>query len=70
MRLGGCNWAYYKIRRAREDKVLLSQLVAEAWNAQVHWVDEAWRVFCYSCTPTLFSSGSIHSLEGGEEVFR
>ena len=40
------------IRRAREDKVSSSQLVAGAWRAQVHGVDYAWRVFCYSCTPT------------------
>ena len=52
------------IRNAREDKILRSPLVAGAWRDQVHggklgleglllWV------FCYSCTPTLFSSGSI-----------
>ena len=32
MRLRGCNQAYYGIRRAREDKALLSQLVAGAWR--------------------------------------
>ena len=42
----------YVIQRAREDKASLSQLVAGAWKAQVHGVDYAWRVFCYSCTPT------------------
>ena len=40
------------IQRAREDKVSSSQLVAGAWRAQVHGIDYAWRVFCYSCTPT------------------
>ena len=42
----------YVIWRAKEDKVSSSQLVAGAWRAQVHGVDYAWRVFCYSCTPT------------------
>ena len=45
--------------KAREDKVPRSQLVAGAQRAPVHWVDQVWRVFCYLCTPTLFSSGSI-----------
>ena len=36
------------IQRASEDKASLSQLVTGAWKARVH----AWRVFCYSCTPT------------------
>ena len=39
VRLGGCNKVYCGIRRAREDKVSLSQLVARAWRAQVDWVD-------------------------------
>ena len=38
--------------KAREDKVPRSLLAAEAWRAQVHWVDYAWRVFCYSCALT------------------
>ena len=69
VRFGGCNRAYCGIRRAREDKVSLSQLVAGAQRAQVHWIDQAWRVFCYSCTPTLFSSELICRLEGGGKVF-
>ena len=46
-------------RKDREDKVPRSQLDAGVQRAQVHWIDYAWRVFCYSGTPTLFSSGSI-----------
>ena len=37
--------------------------------AQVHSVDQAWRVFCYSCTPTLFSSGSITAWRATERFF-
>ena len=46
-----------------------SPLVAGAWRAQVHWVNQAWRVFCYSCTPTLFSSGSISTWRVAERIF-
>ena len=35
----------------------------------MHWVDQAWKVYYYSCIPTLFFSGSFHRLEGGGEVF-
>ena len=63
-------YVYCGIQKAREDMVRLNQLVAGAWRAQVHSVDKAWRVFCYSCTQTLFSSGSFYRLEGGGEVFR
>ena len=59
VRLDGCNRAYCGIQIASEDKTPRSPLVVGAWRAQVHWVDQVWRVFCYSCTPTLFSSGSI-----------
>ena len=40
------------IWKAREHKAWRSQLVTRAWRAQVHGVDQAWRVFCYLCTPT------------------
>ena len=52
MRLGRCNRAYYEIRIASEDKTPRSSLVAGIWMAQEHWVDQAQRIFYYSCTPT------------------
>ena len=52
MRLGRCNWAYYEIRIASEDKTPRSLLVAGVWMAQEHWVDQVQRIFYYSCTPT------------------
>ena len=55
--------------KAREDKVPRSQLIAGAWNAQVHWVNQAWRTFCFSCTPTLFSSGSITAWRAMKRFF-
>ena len=50
-------------------KVSSSQLVARVWRAQVHWVDQAQRVFCYLCTPTLFSSRSITTWRAVEKFF-
>ena len=69
MRLGGCNQTYCGIQKAREDMTLRILLVAGAWRAQVHWVDQAWRAFCYSCTPTLFSSESILTQRVVERFF-
>ena len=36
---GGCNQAYCKIQRARQDTVLRSLVGVGAWRAYVHWVD-------------------------------
>ena len=57
------------ILRAREDKASSSQLVAQAWRAQVHGGRlglEGLLLFVYF---NLFSSGSIYHLEGSKEVF-
>ena len=67
--IGGCNRAYCGIWKVREDMTLRSLLVVGAWRVQVHWVDQAWRVFCYSCTPTLFSSESISTWRVAERFF-
>ena len=57
------------IRKPREDKTPKSPLIAGAWRAQVHGIDLAWRIFCYSCTPTLFSSRSISTWRVVERFF-
>ena len=57
------------IQKASEDMTLRSPLVAGAWRAQVHGVDLAWRVFCYSYTPTLFTSRSISTWRVAERFF-
>ena len=57
------------IRKVREDKTLRSPSVAGVWKAQVHEVDWAWRVFCYLCTSTLFSSESILTWRVAERFF-
>ena len=35
----------------------------------MHWVDLAWRVFCYSCIPTSFSSGLLTAWKAAERFF-
>ena len=52
LRLGGCNRVYCEIHKTSEDKTSRNPLVAKTWRAQIHWVNQAWRVFCHSCTPT------------------
>ena len=56
-----------KLEKTRFDITLLEQ---EAWRAQVHWIDQVWRVFCYSCIPNFFLQWIIDCLKGGEEIFR
>ena len=69
MRLGGCNQAYCGIRKVKEDMTSRNSLVVRAWRGQVHWVNYTWRVFCYSCTPTLFFSRSILTWRVAESFF-
>ena len=57
------------IRKASEDKISRSLLVVGAWRAQVHREDLAWKVICYSCTPTIFTSGSISTWKVAERFF-
>ena len=57
------------IQKASEDMTPRSPLIARAWRAQVHGVDLAWRVFCYSYTPTLFTSRSISTWRVAERFF-
>ena len=58
-----------EIQKVRECKALPSQLVAGAWKAQVHEVGYAWRVFCYSCTPTHSLADRFTSWRAAERFF-
>ena len=69
MRLGKYNRAYCGIQKAREDMTSKSPLVAGTQRAQVHWVDQSWKVFYYSCTLTLFFSGLISTQRVVERFF-
>ena len=58
-----------EIRKDSEDKTPRSPLVAGTWKVQVHRLDYTWRVFCYLCTPTLLTSGSISTWRVVERFF-
>ena len=47
----------------------VTSLKQEAWKAQVHLVDQAQRVFCCSCIPTSFSSGSLTAWRAVERFY-
>ena len=52
-----------KLEKARFDVTMLEQ---EGWRAQLYWVDQAWRIFCYLCIPTLFSNGLLTAWRAAE----
>ena len=52
VRLDRHNRGYCGIRKAKKDKVPRSFVGVGAQRAQEHWVDQAWRVSCYSCIST------------------
>ena len=35
----------------------------------MHWVDQAWRVFCYSCTPTYYLADQFTVWKAAERFF-
>ena len=47
----------------------VTSLEQEAWKAQVHWVDQAWRVYCCSCIPTTFSSRLLTAWRAMERFY-
>ena len=46
-----------------------TSLEQEAWRVQVHWVDQAWKVYCCSCIPTTFSSGLLTAWRAAERFY-
>ena len=57
----GCVWIHILIG--------VTSLEQEAWRAQVHQVDQAWRVYCCSCIPTTFSSGLLIAWKAAERFY-
>ena len=55
-----------KLEKIRFSVTLSEQ---ETWRAQVHWVDQGLRVFCYSCILTLFSSRLLTAWRVVERFF-
>ena len=47
----------------------VTSLEQEARTAQVHWVDQAWRVFCCSCIPISFFSRLLTAWRAVERFY-
>ena len=50
-------WFIAESGKLKKTKIQHNLIRVGAWRAQVHWVDQAWRVFCCSCISIIFSSG-------------
>ena len=59
-------WAIAKFGKLKKKQVQCNLVGVGAWRAQVHWVDQAWRVFCCSCIPTTFFSGLFTAWKAAE----
>ena len=59
-------WNSGSQKRNRFDATSLEQ---EGWRAQVHWVDQAWRVYCCSCILTTSSSGLLIAWRAAERFY-
>ena len=62
-------WAIVGSGKLEKTRFGITLLEQEAWRAQVHQVDQDWKVFSYSCIPTLFSSGLLTDWRAAERFF-
>ena len=62
-------WAIAESSKLKKKQVLRNFVGVGAWRAQVHWVDQAWRVFCCSCIPTTFFSGLFTAWRAVERFY-
>ena len=56
-------------RKLEKTRLGLTLLEQEAWRAQMHQVDQAWRVYCYSCIPTNFLVDHFIAWRAAERIF-
>ena len=59
-------WDPISQRKQRFGVISLEQKV---WRAQVHQIDQAWRVFCCSCISTSFFSGLLTTWRATERFY-
>ena len=62
-------WAIAKSGKLKKKQVRRNLVGVRAWRAQVHWVDQVWRVFCYSCIPITFFSGLFTAWRVGKRFY-
>ena len=62
-------WAIAESDKLKKKQVRRNLVGVEAWRAQVHWVDQVWKVFCCSCIPTTFFSGLFTIWRAAERFY-
>ena len=55
--IGRCYGQVAESGKLKKKQVRRNLVGVGSQKAQVHWVNQAWRVFCYSCIPITFFSG-------------
>ena len=55
--IGRCYSQVAEFGKLKKKQVRRNLVGVGAWRVQVHWLDQAWRVFYCSCIPTTFFSG-------------
>ena len=56
-------------RSQKRNRFSVTLLEQEAQRAQIHWVDQAWKVYCCSCIPTTLSSGLLTAWRAAERFY-
>ena len=62
-------WAIAESGKLKKKQVRRNLVGVGAQRAQVHCVDQAWRVFYYSCIPTTFFSGLFTAWKTTERFY-
>ena len=62
-------WFVAEFGKLKKKQVRYNLVGVEAQRAQVHWVDQAWKVFCCSCIPTTFFSGLFTTWRAAERFY-
>ena len=63
-------WAIAESGKLKKKQVWRNLVRVGAWRAQVHLIDQTWRVFFCSCIPTTFFSGLFIAWRAGEVLRR
>ena len=62
-------WFITESGKLKKKQVRYNLIGIGAWRAQVHWVDQDWRIFCCSCIPTTFFSELFTAWRAAERFY-
>ena len=62
-------WFIAEYGKLKKKQVRRNLVGVRAWRAQVHWVDQVWRVFCCSYIPTTFFSVLFTTWRAAERFY-